>query len=236
MKKIIVYKITNNINQKYYIGVHKTDDVHDNYMGSGVAINRAIKKYGSENFKKEVLFIFNNESEAYDKEIELLENIWNEPNSYNMMPGGVGSWDYVNTLGFTNPMKNPEIVKKHVNQKMINGSYHSKKFIATAKKNLEKAMDSWTGSKHSEESKKSISDSNKKYWAKDYKSRVQSAKKYRNRYLLSDPNGVLYELEPGYLIDFCVERGFSVSTFSTKEPGYTIKRGKARGWKLIDKN
>jgi len=61
--KYLVYMITNKVNGKRYIGCHKTDDVDDGYMGSGKLIRRAIKKYGSENFAKEVLATFKNDSE-----------------------------------------------------------------------------------------------------------------------------------------------------------------------------
>ena len=52
-----VYKTTNLINKKIYIGKHKTDKqtIDINYLGSGIHLTRAIKKYGKENFICEVL-------------------------------------------------------------------------------------------------------------------------------------------------------------------------------------
>jgi hypothetical protein len=41
----IIYKITNKINGKIYIGKHQTKDVQDSYMGSGKRLRYAIKKY-----------------------------------------------------------------------------------------------------------------------------------------------------------------------------------------------
>jgi hypothetical protein len=45
--KHYVYKIINIINGKIYIGKHSSTDINrDSYLGSGIAIAKAIKKYG----------------------------------------------------------------------------------------------------------------------------------------------------------------------------------------------
>ena len=98
--KFTVYKITNTLNDKIYVGVHKTENPHDSYMGSGKIIKDAIAKYGKHNFKKEVMFIFDSLQEALDKEreivtFEFIENSY----TYNIaLGGGLGG---KNINGFT---------------------------------------------------------------------------------------------------------------------------------------
>jgi hypothetical protein len=102
----IVYKTTNIINNKIYIGVHKTKnpDIFDGYIGCGVnkkdrkkkdisGFPAAVKKYGYENFKRETLFVFPYSDEgyklAYEKEAELVnEEFINRPDTYNRILGG----------------------------------------------------------------------------------------------------------------------------------------------------
>lgn len=93
-----IYKITNKINGKFYIGSHKTKNLDDRYMGSGKYLIRAQEKYGLENFEKEILFIYDNPEEMYSKEAEIVneEFLMNE-NTYNLKLGGYGGWDFNNT-------------------------------------------------------------------------------------------------------------------------------------------
>ena len=58
-----IYKITNLTNGKMYIGQHKTANIDDGYMGSGIIILRALKKYGVENFRKEWLMFCEDEED-----------------------------------------------------------------------------------------------------------------------------------------------------------------------------
>lgn len=90
-----VYRITNLINDKTYIGVHKTDNPNDEYFGSGRAILAAIRKHGKHSFRKEVLFIFGTSSEAYAKEVDLTAD-FHVAHTYNMRRGGVGGFTVEN--------------------------------------------------------------------------------------------------------------------------------------------
>lgn len=90
MIKFTVYKILNLITDEYYIGVHKTSNVNDSYLGSGIHIKNQVKKYGKDNFKKEILFEFDEEKDAYEKEIQLINENINNTLCLNIGPGGIG--------------------------------------------------------------------------------------------------------------------------------------------------
>jgi group I intron endonuclease len=111
-----VYKIINTINDKFYIGVHKTTNAYDSYMGSGKLIKAAIAKYGVDNFNKEVLFITHSSEEAYEKERSLLQEVLNTDHCYNLKPGGLGGWHYVHESGLTNKNKTKDHYVKMANR------------------------------------------------------------------------------------------------------------------------
>lgn len=85
-----IYKITNLINGKIYIGKDTISD--KNYYGSGLLIKRSINKHGIENFKKEILEECNNNDELCIREKYWIEK-YNSTNSqigYNISKGGDG--------------------------------------------------------------------------------------------------------------------------------------------------
>lgn len=90
----IVYKTTNLINGRFYVGVHGTSDINvfDGYIGSGNLIKAAIKRYGAHNFRREILInCFDDEEEAYSIESLLVKTNKEDPRSYNLRVGG-GGW------------------------------------------------------------------------------------------------------------------------------------------------
>jgi hypothetical protein len=100
----IIYQTINLVNNKIYIGVHKTNDPYtfDGYLGNGIYINQpntymygktkfecAVKKYGVKNFRRTILKIFDNEEDAYLEESKLVdENFLARSDVYNMILGG----------------------------------------------------------------------------------------------------------------------------------------------------
>lgn len=93
-----VYKITCLANGKYYVGCHKTDNLDDGYMGSGVLITRLVKKYGLHSFTKEYLAIFDNPNDMFEMESQIVneEFLVNE-STLNLALGGNGGWMTVNS-------------------------------------------------------------------------------------------------------------------------------------------
>ena len=83
-----IYKTTNLLNSKTYIGYHSTKDLNDSYLGSGKILKQAIEKHGEESFIKEILYIFPTKEEALQKESEIVDEAFvMDSNTYNMKLG-----------------------------------------------------------------------------------------------------------------------------------------------------
>lgn len=182
-----IYRITNLVNGKTYIGQHKYQDLNDYYMGSGKILKLAIKKHGIENFKKEIL-VFNISKKEH---IDLLEKTFiaferekvGAENCYNIADGGGGSTGHLSEehrkkISEANKGKHMseeakrKISEAHKGKKMPeescrkNSEAHKgqtpwnkdKKGLQTA---WNKGKSSWIkGKHHSEETKKKIGEAN----------------------------------------------------------------------------
>src|SRR6476660_10006291 len=120
-KVYVVYKVINIINNKFYIGVHRTDNLNNNYLGSGKRIVLAVAKEGRQKFKKEVLLISSHAKEAFDKEREILALYLNSPLCYNLAEGGIGGWG--NYPAWNKGIPCTEERKKHLSE-MYRGEKH----------------------------------------------------------------------------------------------------------------
>jgi hypothetical protein len=86
-----LYKTTNLLNGKFYVGIHSTSNLKDGYLGSGTRLRRSIRKYGEENFKMEILQFFNDRQTLFEEEKKLVNNnLLKEPLCMNLKPGGSG--------------------------------------------------------------------------------------------------------------------------------------------------
>ena len=119
--KYIVYLTTNlksKINgiNRIYVGVHKTQnpEIFDGYIGCGVYINQpstymypktpfqyAVKKYGVNSFKRDILYIFDLKEDAYNKEKEIVDiDFLKQEHVYNACLGGISYNNYKSLYQF----------------------------------------------------------------------------------------------------------------------------------------
>jgi hypothetical protein len=171
----LIYKITNLINGKIYVGAHKTTNLNDDYLGSGKYLLAAQKKYGLQNFKKEILHIFDNPSDMYEKEKEIVnEEFISLDSNYNIRLGGYGGWDFINSDEEKRKLKNQK-ARKITNKKILEkyGVENSSQ-IPTVKEKLSISMKnriengfnpvqflpSFKGKNHSDKAKLKISEKN----------------------------------------------------------------------------
>ena len=158
-----IYKTTNLINEKYYIGMHSTDNLEDGYIGSGKRLWYSINKYGKENFKCEILEILPNRNSLKKREKELInEDLLIDPMCMNLQIGGGGGLSSIehkkkfHSSGGKSTLHLLEKYRENHIFNLKNNLEYRKKYLDKIKDNL-----NWIGRTHKEDSKKKMSESKK---------------------------------------------------------------------------
>lgn len=166
---MFIYKVTNKINGKIYIGQSKVND--PSYLGSGKFIKKAIKKYGKDNFSKEILEECESKKSADEREKFWIKELHSKKKEigYNIADGG------------SSFIMNPEIARKI--SETLKGKYVGdnsfRKGIKLSEDHKNSISKSNKGKIFSEETKKKMSESGKKkiFTEETKKKMSESAKK-----------------------------------------------------------
>jgi len=144
--------------------MHSTDNLEDDYLGSGLNLTRSIKKHGKENHKREILEFCNSRNELKSRECEIVNlNEIAKIECMNMVVGGEGGNFISNEQHKLNGLKSGLIHK----QRMLNDieyrngvieNLRIKNIINMKSGRLPNIQDSYnrTGTKHSEETKQKM--------------------------------------------------------------------------------
>ena len=149
-----LYKTTCIITGRWYIGMHSTCKLEDEYMGSGTRLRRSIRKYGVDKHIKEILEFFENRKQLIDREIEVVnKELLSKQKCMNLVLGGQGGF-----LSLEGAKKGRKVTNERYKDKLRGWS--SKGGTTTFERygnNLAKYTYDWNGKKHSNETKKLMS-------------------------------------------------------------------------------
>jgi hypothetical protein len=143
-----IYKTTNIVNGKYYIGMHSTNNLEDGYIGSGKRLWYSIQKYGRENFNCEILEMLPNRVSLKQREKELVnEQLLKDKLCMNIVYGGGGGYISPDGCkkGGSNMLKKMWKDENFRENQIKRISDWAKEMWADGKF---KYKDNWTGKKH----------------------------------------------------------------------------------------
>lgn len=157
--EFLIYKVTNQINGKVYIGQtsvtltkRKAAHVNKTKSNSSTFFHNAIRKNGIESFTWEVVHSCYSKEEANEKECEFIKTLGCKfPAGYNLTDGGEGTIGYRPT-----EEKNALMSRLHKGNKHALGCKHSAEANAL-KSERQKGKKGPVGRKHTEESKAKMS-------------------------------------------------------------------------------
>jgi len=155
-----IYKTTNLLNNKFYIGMHSTSNLKDGYLGSGTHLRYAIRKYGIHNFKLEILEWCDTREELIEREKVLItENHINNPNCYNLKNGGLGGGKFYSkehqfkcsqSAGFKHGQRMQEDEEYRLNYSKKISQANKKRYTRGDIKSIQETYN-WSGKKHKQE-------------------------------------------------------------------------------------
>lgn len=157
-----IYKITNKLNGKFYIGMHSTDSLDDGYFGSGKYLKRSVEKHGKENHEMEILehYFSREDLVSREKELVTVALLQNEL-CMNLRLGGEGGdgWYFVNAFpemktkiqALRSKAGNEAFTEKMANDAAFRESFSSKVSSSNTGKKGIKPKASFAGKNHSDE-------------------------------------------------------------------------------------
>lgn len=105
-----IYKTTCIITNKWYIGMHSSDNINDGYLGSGKILKRSLNKHGKDNHKIEILEFCKTRELLFKKEKEIItSDLLKESLCMNLKIGGAGSIGNPKPTGW----KMPPMTEEH---------------------------------------------------------------------------------------------------------------------------
>ena len=161
-----IYKTTCLVNGKYYVGMHSTSNLEDGYLGSGKILMRSLKKYGKENHIREILEMLDDRCSLKERERELVnEEILQDPMNMNLKIGGEGGLGFISV---EQQRSRSVAAGKAFSKKLKEDKDFRKVFMDRAKERMEERHNkgeinyaTFTGKKHSEETKKKMSEADR---------------------------------------------------------------------------
>lgn len=159
-----IYKITCNVTNRYYIGMHSTDNLDDGYFGSGKRLWFSINYHGKDNHTKEILEFLPNRLILKEREKEIVnKELITDVLCMNLKEGGEGGFTSEEHRTKFIDGRNKTWTKEHRDKKVWlfkNDEKWAKNFGDIMRKNG-LGNKSLTGKNHSEEAKEKISKSKK---------------------------------------------------------------------------
>ena len=216
-----IYKITNKLNGKFYIGMHSTDDLGDGYFGSGKLLHRSINRHGKDFHIMEITEFFDSRQELCAREKEILtEELLSNPLCLNLSKGGTGG----NKIEWTD-------------ERRAERSAMFKQMERT-KAHREKIGKALKGKALTPERKAKISEGMKGFTQSDLSVRKRVEKlKGQSRFVWTILTPENEEIKIPSLKKFCEEMGFNYrSLFNSLLKANPLSSGPAKGWKLISKD